>query len=183
MSLGELNPKQNGRNVPGCMQLIAYQNISATTAAIIFPNIPQTYNHLRLISLSRSSYAGTYDYPLIQLNGDTGSNYVSVNLQSQNTTASCNNFGTAANYSTGLITAANDTANYPGTFIINFPFYTNNTFFKNINSITSAVAGSLFDVNNGQWINSTIQSINQIKAFLSLGSYIAGSTFSLYGIT
>lgn len=52
--------------------------LSVATANFDFTDISQDYRHLMLIMSLRTLDAANIDYPAIQLNGDTGTNYDSV---------------------------------------------------------------------------------------------------------
>ena len=185
MSLGELNPKSNGRNIAGCMRLIESHSLSASTASTTFSNIPSSFNHLQIRGIARTDYGNNYDYVAVSFNGDYGyANCSYEAFEADGTTAAILNSSSFGYIQAGFIAGGSTTANYAGAFVFNFPFYTNNSFFKNMNFISGNVGGSFFAAGSGQWFKAAIQTISSITLQPSLGSnFVAGTSFSLYGIT
>jgi hypothetical protein len=60
---------------PGAMVLVEDKLLAADAASIDFQNIPQTYQHLRLVVKARATTAAIIESLYVRVNGDTGSNY------------------------------------------------------------------------------------------------------------
>lgn len=154
-------------------------------AAIDFTNIPQCFRHLRLMGQARGDVAGSNTTILIQINGDTGGNYDEQLGQFQAATpAASENF---AQTSVLLIHMAGSTApaNSATAFETIFQNYAGTTFRKTwvtqgVLDFGNSGNGRIVYHNNGVWRSTA--AINAIHLVPASGNFVAGSTFSLYGV-
>jgi len=154
---------------------IATQTLGSAAASVTFSSIPQGYTDLILVINAGCSGASEQDC-LIRVNGDTGSNYSATYL-----------YGTGSSAASGRNSNQTEsTAGYPirptliSTLILQFQNYSNTTTYKNwlgrANSANSMVYSHI-----SLWRNTN--AINTILLYPSNSvNFLAGSTFSLYGI-
>ena len=161
--------------------------VSGGVASVVTPGTsvtlsssPGTYNQLVLYMQGRVSDAGTSTTPVaIQFNGDTGTNYSIwyVGTSAGNSTAQTSMAGSA-------FPQASVTANVPGSSIVQIPFYAGTTFFKEAKIIASQPTSATVStfITSGRWASTA--AITSIKVLdTGGGNFIAGCTFSLYGVT
>ena len=152
--------------------------LSDTASSVTFDSIPQTgYTDLKIIISARDSYSGIASANYISFNGSTAS-FTNLYLQ-----------GSGAGPATGTLSrfignnvSNTATANTFSSVEIYIPNYTssNNKSFSvdavTENNATTAYANAIA----GLWANTA--AITSIDLTPSSGSYLAGSSFSLYGI-
>lgn len=149
-------------------------------------SIPQVYNHLRLVYMGRSDTAATNSSTSIRFNNDSAANYDYGALQgSSGTPSNSEGIGQTLGYA-GEMAAATAVAGATGSVDILIEAYAQATFHKQ--AIATSImkygiaAGNLQQHLHGIHWRSTA-AITRIQAILSAGNFIAGSRFSLYGIT
>jgi hypothetical protein len=160
----------------GALFPIAYQSLSGTAASVTFSGIAGTYRDLYLvISMPTNSTAGQ---TRITINSDATANYATTNTQGAGSTptASSSAVGTLAY---AYLSSFNDisTAN-PSMATINFLDYSLTDRNKTFVSRLSSPAGFAQTLN--KW-NSTA-AITSVTLTAGGTTYVAGTTFSLYGL-
>lgn len=166
------------------MTLISRQTLTGTAASVTFNNIPQTYQTLKLVVSARSNAGGPGEYQVLSFNGSTAS-FSARELTGNGSAASSGSYtsGTAARIA-GYATGDTATASTFGNAEIEIPNY-----FGNANKAVSSTGVS---ENNATvaaqpmiatlWANTpAITSITMIP-FVGT-SWLANSTFSLYGVS
>ena len=158
--------------MPKTYEPIATNTVSGTSTSIItFSSIPATYTDLILVF--QAQVADTY--ALFRLNGDTSAVYSRTDLYGN---------GSSAQSSRG----SNETTWYPstgsssvtGSGIVQIMNYANTTTNKTA-IIRNDVTTGLVDVS--AWLWRSTAAINSISlAVPTSNNWIAGSTFTLYGI-
>jgi hypothetical protein len=154
---------------------IATTTLSSAAASVTFSTISGTYTDLRVSILALGS---SNDYPYIEINGDTGTNYSKTVLYGNGSSAL--SFRSTNNAKPDFV----DATFTSGTFMnitLDLMNYSNSTTNKTIlaregngfNGYTSAIVTL--------WRNTN--AITQVK-FLNAGggNFASGSTFTLYGI-
>lgn len=155
---------------------ISSQTLTSASASVSFTSIPSTYTDL-IVVINAAVASGSGDV-LMTFNGDTSNNYTYLTMTGNGSTAVSARSTSRANipcdYNGWLTTTLAENC------IIHIMNYYNTTTFKTV--LTRANnAGVGIDLNTGVWRSRT--AINQITFINNAGSnYIAGSTFSLYGI-
>lgn len=162
---------------------LATQTLSSAAATVTFSGIPQTYTDLVLVVSGRSSRtSASSDQFLINVNGDTGSNYSQTFLVGNGSTASSSRASNGTYIYAGDIDATGGSS-YTGfaTIIVNFQNYANTTTNKTVLSRTSS-PNSFVEAVVGLWRSTA--AINSITLDLVTASaeFVSGSTFTLYGI-
>jgi hypothetical protein len=154
---------------------IARQVLASATNTLTFSSISSSYTDLMLVVAGQ--FASGTDYPVYQFNGDTSTNYSDLALRG---TGSAAQSGAAANRVFTSVSSYGGTSTQPFSFHTNFMNYSNTTTYKTCLSrwANSAVEAG---ANVGMWRSNA--AINSIRVYaLSSNNFIAGSTFTLYGI-
>jgi len=161
----------------------SYDSIATTTVGaggatvVTFSSIPQTYKHLQLRYIARSSTGGEYN-PNFQINSDTAGNYRWHYISGNGTTASSGDSGASpTSIVLGIIPFA--TSNF-GVSIIDFLDYTDTNKFKttrNIGGRDTNGAGEALMI-SGLWRSTAAISTITLN-FTGAAQY---SHFALYGI-
>lgn len=160
---------------------IATTTLGSSATSYTFSSIPSTYTDLVLVI--NAGMATLDDYPAIQVgNGsiDTGTNYSKTELYGTGSAAaSFRDTSQAAIYCPVI----NQTNAGSYNAIFNFQNYSNTTTNKTVLFRTNNYSANV-SADVGLWRSTS--AINQIKVGLYYGSggraYVAGSTFTLYGI-
>jgi hypothetical protein len=162
-----------------------YQSIATVSGSgvsqIVFSSIPQTYSHLQVRAIERSSRAAGSDYGNIFLNGDTTSaNYTNHRLRGDGASVSAS--AATSDYSYGDYPAASTTTDVFGVFIFDLLDYTSTNKYK-----TQRVLYG-YDANGSGQINFASKLWLSTSAVTSLTfdnrgtNWNANTTFALYGI-
>ena len=168
---------------------IASTLLTSAQADVTFSSITQAYRTLVIRSSVANTSGGAQDLWL-QINGDTGSNYSTVYLISNGSSALTNQATpmTKASFSNGAggVSAANFTPS-----IITIADYTKTDKYKTLSGI-AGLASNNSNVNDynaytvgatGCSYVGTQNAITSIKVFSSGGNLATGSRISLYGIS
>lgn len=174
--------------VAGSMIQICDLSLSASQATfdtntILGGNIPQTYKHLKLVMQHRVDVVGPGGQ--IRFNNDGSTNYSYYQMYGQNATP----VSAATTGSTGfgvlLTPGTTDTAGRFGSCEALIPNYTSST----ANNSISVVGGGVQQTNTytGTWFGYRTTDTNPVTRIQVLvnaaGNFVAGSRFTLYGIT
>lgn len=171
--------------VPPSYYSIATSN-GGNAASFTFSSIPQTYKHLQIRGIGRTSRASLGDVIYLRCNGDTGSNYRAHVLWTNGTSLSSYDQGasTYMAFDTPLAGSSANT-NVFGSFIIDIFDYTS----TNKNKVVRILSGydnnsttSLGQISmcSGLWLNTA--AITSLTLPVSFGSLDSNSSFALYGI-
>jgi hypothetical protein len=158
--------------MPSTYEPIATTTLGSNAASYTFSSIPSTYTDLVIIYEGVSTSSQTFS---IRFNGDTGSNYSNTVIGGDGSTVyTFNNVNVTAaimgiNYSTGR-----------SNFILNVMNYANSTTNKTAICRSNAAVGEV-NLRVGLWRNTS--AINSVLIKMdSTSNFVAGSTFTLYGI-
>ena len=153
--------------------MVALANITlgSSAATVTFSSIPATYRDLRLV-INGKTTIGQYS-TIFEINGDTGSNYYRVYFTGNGSTT------TSATSATTYAILADENPTTPGIDILDFMDYSatdkhKSIIYRNNVADTSSGAGAL------RWANTA--AITSFKIGSGASTWMAGSTFSLYGI-
>ena len=157
--------------MPSTYDKIATNTLGSAAASVTFSSIPLTYTDLVLVQVSQiTTGAGT---GTIQINGDIASNYSNTFLTGNGSTA------TSTRNSSTVIFSGDASATDLQTSIYSFQNYANTTTYKTVLIRSNVASGSLSAV-VGMWRSTT--ALDAIKVGTNTSTFIAGSTFTLYGI-
>jgi len=174
----------NDAFLPGAFESIATVTVSGSASSITFSNIPQTYTHLQIRGISRSTASLTFTFVFgdIMFNSDfTGTNYYQHYVQGDGSaTAAANNYP--------LWYWAADNAvnsNIYGAAIFDILDYTNTNKKKTVRilgGVDNNGSGGI-DFHSILWNNTAaISSIRLTIPFNDYGVFQNRTTFALYGI-
>ena len=151
---------------------IATTTLGSATANVTFSSLG-SYTDLVLVFYGRCTNSGGGN-AFLQFNGDTATNYSATGMYGDGTTAS--SFRGSNNASTGGCIV--DSVNY-GTVIYNIMNYRNTSTFKTVIGRGNNT-GQYVDTRIGLWRSTS--AITSILMYSNAGNWLAGSTFTLYGI-
>jgi len=160
--------------------------VSTPGTTCIMSSIPGTYTQLKIIVTAATSAAATVDDILMRFNGDsTAGHYKWQLLATTGTTISGASSSSATSIDIGGFAAASS-PNLAGVAEVTIPSYAGTTFYKNftdINNRNDNTTGTNWNIFSwgGAWFSTS--AITQISLFPSAGpNFVAGSTFTIYGI-
>lgn len=169
----------------GGLTLIETKTASGATAAFDFTGIPGTYQNLLLIFYGRGDTAFTLVDTSFQFNGDTGANYDFQVDGGTAGTASASQARAQTQGSLGGIPAATADAGIFTGWDATIPAYATTVGQKFTNSKAglkvTTTSGGMQVVNVCSYWRSSA-AINRILIFPQAGSFVTGSTCSLYGV-
>lgn len=169
------------------LYLISTQTLASSTSTISFTSIPAIYDHLIIKGTLRGDNASTGATVAIRVNNDSGSNYSYRTVLQYNTTAVYSPYSATSDsfMYIGTVTGANAGTNMWGPVDAMIGDYRGELF-----KSAFATSGTMLDTNGAEkqtmiagnlWKStSAINRVDVIHA--SSGSWIAGSTISLYGL-
>jgi hypothetical protein len=152
---------------------IATTTLGSAAANVTFSSLG-SYTDLVLIFNGRCTSAGGAN-AFLQFNGDTATNYSSTGMYGDGTSVA--SFRGSNNASCGGCIV--DNVNY-GTVIYNIMNYANSSSYKTVIGRGSNT-GQYVDMRIGLWRSTA--AITSILIYSNGGDWLAGSTFTLYGIT
>lgn len=173
---------------PGAQKIQAITLASASQ--VDFQNIPQTYTALRLVLSLRSTVAGNFDTPQMQLNANAGAAYFTHALSMlDNGTATVFAQTTAATYAAlGACSGNSAAAGYCGAMIVEFPDYRGalgslqRAWTYTSYSLAQAGAGGQLIRNGGGVWAAASAAVSRITLAAGAGAnFAAGSGAVLYG--
>jgi hypothetical protein len=169
--------------------LTALGNVVAAvpTGSLRFTSIPGSYSHLMLKGIMRADDSGVR-YLVLQLNGDTSSNYYFQWVYSSNTGAAGNPGAGVGSVIAGQINDAGGTPNWGSPVEIWIPCYANTNWRRTLHGSVGRLQGVndtspnqyQEQVFNGVW-NST-NAVTQLDVFVNIGNVAQHSFMSLYGV-
>ena len=155
--------------------------LTQSAASVTFDNIPQSgYTDLKVVMSGRGDYNGPWTNCSIAINGST-SNF-SQKFIYGNGSGSASSFSRTDNLNFAFINCATSTSNTYSNEEFYFPNYTSNQYksFSVDKVAETNDTEAYIHLNAGLWSNPA--AITSIAFTSQNGNYVAGSTFSLYGI-
>jgi hypothetical protein len=155
-----------------------YEPIQTTTlgsnqATVTFSTIPQTYTDLILI-IAGTITSGGLDM-FVKINSDTGSNYSYTQLYGTGSTAASSRASSQSIASVGAISITQSNA------ILHFMNYSNSTTYKTILSRANR-SDAVVALYCNLWRSTASISSIEISSGNPAGTFVSGSTFTLYGV-
>jgi hypothetical protein len=151
---------------------IAWQSLSGTAATVTFSSIPGTYRDLILVVTG----TGTNNHAVYaQFNGDTATNYNNVQMIGDGSTAS-----SSLQTSQTFVYAGRGNTTSVTTNIVHILDYSTTDKHKTVLSRANDSALYVMGITN-RWASTAV--ITSMLIYPSLGSFNAGSTFALYGVS
>lgn len=168
------------------LYVIETKTLASSTSTISFTSIPATYDHLYIQGTLRGDNASTGATVAIRLNNDSASNYSYRTVLQYQTTGVYSPYANASDsfMYIGTVAGANAGTNMWGSFNTFIGDYAG-SLFKSAYSESGNLqtsSGSLQTMISGNLWKST-SAVNRVDVIhASSGSWIAGSTVTLYGI-
>lgn len=167
--------------MPSTYTPIATTTVSgSSTNKITFSSIPSTYTDLVLITFVRSVVAQTNDYLYMQPNADTGTTKSNTRLVGNGSSAVSGRTSNDAYLEFGQVQGSLAASDVFASNIAHIMNYANTTTFKTILSRGDAPT-NFTTTSVGLWRSTAAITSLDIYAG-GLNNYVAGSTFTLYGV-
>jgi hypothetical protein len=155
--------------------------VSGSSTTTVTFTVPSGYTDLFIVTSARNSTSGGTDY-YMRFNSDTASNYSYTQMIGNGSSAASDRASSASQFNIGYVAGTSGTA--PTICRINIQNYSNATTNKailyNWNSEGADAKYVLQGV--GLW-RKTPEAITSVSIYTTSGNIVAGSTFSLYGIS
>lgn len=158
---------------------IASTTVETPQSSITFSSIPSGYTDLKIVVSARQS---TGDLGVLLRFNSNSASYSSRSLYGNGSTAASSTGGTSTEYSSWMTSMSTDTANTFGSGEIYIPNY-NSSNYKSIssdgvneNNGTTAYTA----LTAGLWSNTA--AVTSITLSAVSGTFVANSTFTLYGV-
>ena len=169
----------------GAFESIATTLVGSAVSSVTFSSIPQTYKHLQIRILGRTTRVSNDATISIQLNSDTGSNWSNHNMFGDGSATSSGGGGSRAYDFTGVCLGVGSSAaaNIFGVGVTDIFDYANTDKYKTIRTLTGSDRNGSGNVSvqSANWRNNN--AITSIGFFDSSGANIATNThIALYGI-
>jgi hypothetical protein len=171
----------------GMSQLQKIVVSGTSTTSVTFSSIPTGYTSLRIDELASSSDSAVQEVLYCQINGDTTSGDYAGELWGGSTSAFFSaQSGTTNGVGCSFINGSTAYANSPATASILIPYYLQTTFNKTISTVAQYAGATTFGGNGTLFVNDSWKSTAAVTSITlsdtAGGHFIAGSTFTLYGI-
>jgi hypothetical protein len=159
---------------------------SAGASSVSFTNIPNTYTHLQLRYIARTTQANTnIDPNFLRFNSDTGNNYKTHFLVGNGSSANSYVENTYNNYCYGgLFSSDSSTASTYATGVIDILDYKDTNKYKTLRVLSGLDlngSGQVF-FQSAVWMSTSAISSITITAVTGSTNYKQNSQFALYGI-
>ena len=163
--------------MPATFEPIATTTLGSAASSITFSSIPSMYTDLRIIYCPLSS-AG--NYPVMQFNNDTASNYSYTNLRGNGSTVGSGSTSSATRI---FINVLDEVRTTPQLNIIDIFSYSNTSVNKTCLISNNQDRNGLGNVGRTVGLWRSTAAILSIKLFMQLDElFDAGTTATLYGI-
>lgn len=167
----------------GSYDALATVTLSSATASIEFAGIPQGYKHLQVRSIAKmtSTAAANDDGYIVQVNGDTGSNYAWHMLYGVGSGSAYATGGSATTrmYPYGLPFAGNNGFGAMVTDVLDYTNTSKNKTFRFLSGYDNNGNGDML-LASGLWTSTS--AITSIKFTPPYGNFAQYSSFALYGV-
>ena len=160
--------------MPSTYTPIATQTLGSAAASVTFSSISGTYTDL--IIVYNGKFASANGQIALQFNGDTATNYSDIELGGNGTTA----FSTKNTSQARMLLGYSASANVDNMAVLQIMNYSNATTYKTAIA-RNAGAGGNVSANVGLWRSTAAITSVLVFCYNSI-NFVAGSTFTLYGI-
>jgi hypothetical protein len=170
------------------LKIEGFHSIATTTVGsggatdITFSAIPATYTHLQIRGITRNG--SVTDTTLVQINGDTASNYSYHTLRGPGAgSPTAGGYANQTFIETPFSAYSGTTASVFGGFVLDILDYANTNKYKTLRVMGGAdLNGSgQAHFNSGNWRNTN--AITSIKVYPYTGSFAQYTSLALYGVT
>jgi hypothetical protein len=167
----------------------SYESIATVTvgsggsSAISFTSIPQTYTHLQLRAIGRSTGSDAAGYWQVKINSDTGgTNYTEHYIAADGSTVSASGAGDVGIASYGVMAGGTASSGVFGANVLDILDYSNTNKYKTLRYLSGYDNNGSGRMRYGSnlWKNTNAITQLDIKEYFS--GYAQYSSFALYGI-
>ena len=160
---------------------ITTQTLASAAASVTFSSISSTYTDLILVANAKVSTAADVQECYLQFNSDTATNYSLTRLYGTGSSALSGRETNITKIDNIRLPGSNSASTVFGNMIANINNYSNTTTYKNVllrmnAETTNGQLGTVV----GLWRSTS--AISTILFAPTSGNFVAGSTFTLYGI-
>jgi hypothetical protein len=169
--------------VVGDFESIATITAGSTVSSIEFTSIPQTYTHLQIRGIVRSTNAGQADEVQVQFNSDTASNYSTHQLTADGANVASGGLANASSMYGVYTTGSAATANAFGAIVMDILDYKDTNKYKTIRDISGLdqnTSVGFILMRAGNWRSNS--AVTSIKLFAQSSNIAQYSSFALYGV-
>jgi len=173
----------NWVSAPGSMTLLDTKVLNNTVTNYTFTSIAGTYKKLVIVGVGLQSASTGNDYFKIQLNSDTGNNYIYGIHSKQNSTFYAEGSNTTNSIRSGFHFAQNaDSTRYSGIVTIEIPEYAGSDY-KQMTGVWGSGSGGVTwtGMFSGGWNNTS--AITSIKLESGDAVNLKAGTIRLYGVS
>jgi len=181
--LGIFDSAKSGNLYQTSYDSISTQTVSSLVSSVTFSSIPQTYTHLQLRILAKTSRGAGPDILCVRYNGDTGNNYADHLIYGDGSTVSPDKDTSYPQQNIHRVAADDVNASIFSPFVIDIFDYTNTNKFKTLRSLGGydANGSGRIAFGSGLWQStSAISSITLFSAYAE--SWKPNTQFALYGL-
>jgi hypothetical protein len=167
----------------------SYEDIATITvggggsSSIVFSSIPQTFTHLQLRGVSRTSRSSSEDEYRIRFNSNSSGLYTRHALAAYGSGSEMTGFVNQDHWRAGWTAAANITSGMFGPLVFDILDYTNtnkNTSGRGFVGYEGNTTGGVVGFVSGLW--RATDAVSSIEIAPAFSPFIQHTTFSLYGI-
>jgi hypothetical protein len=170
-----------------CDSVLGASQASFDTNTILGGNIPATYKHLRAVVTGRGDTAAVSTFVQMRFNNDSGVNYADQEINNNSASTLLTGEDNSKTYGViGNIAAASATAGALGSTTVEIPDYNGTTFWKTWLAEAITHLGITTGLHNwytfaGGWVSTA--AITRLTFFPAAGNFVAGTRFTLYGLS
>jgi len=167
----------------GAYDALSTVSLSASASSITFAGIPNTYKHLQIRGIMKSTTAGTsVNDVFFQFNGDTGSNYSTHFITGTGASAGSGAATSQVRFRASNCAPYTGTASVFGAVVMDILDYANTSKYKTARSLSGSDwnGTGYMNMDSGLWMNTA--SITSITIFPGANSFETYTSLSLYGI-
>lgn len=162
--------------MPATYEPIATTTLGSAASSITFSSISSAYTDLRLVFIGTSD-----DYASIRYNNDSGSNYSFTTLYATGSAAGSNRYSNATEWYPYVPNAMSTTI--PSFMTVDIFSYAGSTYKTGLSTTSEDKNGSGFTTQMvGLWRSTAAITRIDILALYGSGSFLTGTTATLYGI-
>jgi hypothetical protein len=160
---------------------IATTTLGSAQASYTFSSISGSYTDLVLVMSARTDNTGTGATYCIRYNSDSSAIYSLTALEGNGTSATSERYTGLTYAESGRLNTSSSSNTTPSLSIVNIMNYANSTTYKTALARSSA-SNEIYAVDAEVTLWRSTVAISSLYIYPSSGNFVAGSTFTLYGI-
>jgi hypothetical protein len=174
--------------MPATYEPIQTTTLSSATASFTFSSIPSTYTDLVIVFVGQQNSVFSGRNLNIQFNGDTGTNYGSVQILSTGDGAAYTGADSNQTACYGPLINSTGTTSGPSVAVMNIQNYSNSSTYKSMVNYGGGASLYSSGTNVGVYVGNNVSTwrntaaITSVRVLSSNNDMTSGSTLTLYGI-